>query len=403
MSFRAAVFMAGITSAALTVTALAWVSIAWAALPWLTFAVLTGLATVARVWRVEGSRQPAGGPALVFFVAGVLLLPPGLFPLLALAPHLVDVVTQHARRCGRRTWYGLPIAWSTHVLAGAAAAHLYALLHPDGGSIDQAPAIAAVITSAVTYILVHHLLASMALTLASGNSWRESGVWTIETVLADLSLALLGIVAAVVWPVSPWLAALALSPLVLMHQALAVPTLRHEAQTDGKTGLLNARHVTRRYQAEFERARRFHRPLAVIVADLDLLRDVNNAFGHLAGDLVLAGVGQALPRAVREFDIVGRFGGEEFVIVLPEAGPAEARVIAERIRQTIEAAHFSVPTSSLPIGVTMSVGVACYPGLAADSTSLLHEADVAAFEAKLLGRNRVVSAGDLASARTGEC
>ena len=97
-----------------------------------------------------------------------------------------------------------------------------------------------------------------------------------------------------------------------------------------------------------ERAWRFNRPLSVIMADLDLLRNVNNTYGHLAGDVVLTGIGQLIRRTVREYDIPSRFGGEEFCIVLLEAGQAEAQAFAERLRQAVEATAFQVPTSRSP-------------------------------------------------------
>jgi two-component system cell cycle response regulator len=145
-----------------------------------------------------------------------------------------------------------------------------------------------------------------------------------------------------------------------------------------------------------DRARRFGRPLALIMADLDLLRNINNYYGHLAGDQVLGGIGRIIRQTTREIDIAARFGGEEFTILLPATGPAEARSYAERLRQDVEAADFEVTTSPTPLRATMSLGVACFPLDATTPASLIHEADVAVYQAKLRGRNCVVSAPEVA-------
>jgi len=174
-----------------------------------------------------------------------------------------------------------------------------------------------------------------------------------------------------------------------------VPRLEREARTDAKTGLWNTRHFNELFAAELERARRFNRPLSVIMADLDLLRNINNTYGHLAGDVVLTGVGQIIRQTVREYDLASRFGGEEFCIVLLEAEQAGAQAFAERLRRAIEAATFEVATSPQPIHVTMSLGVACFPGDATTTTDLTHAADIAVYQAKLAGRNRVVCAADV--------
>jgi len=158
---------------------------------------------------------------------------------------------------------------------------------------------------------------------------------------------------------------------------------------------LNAGYFTKLFEVELARARRFNRPLALIMADLDLLRNINNSYGHLAGDIVLAGVGQVIRQSIRDYDIAGRFGGEEFLIVLPETGPREAQEIAERLRVVIASERYEVRTSPVPIHATMSLGVACFPEDAAAPKDLIHAADVAVYQAKINGRNRVVCAAAL--------
>jgi diguanylate cyclase (GGDEF)-like protein/putative nucleotidyltransferase with HDIG domain len=132
--------------------------------------------------------------------------------------------------------------------------------------------------------------------------------------------------------------------------------------------------------------------MSVIMADLDLLRDINNAYGHLAGDAVLRGIAETFRGALRDYDVPARFGGEEFAILLPETPPERALEIAERIRRTVAATRFEVTTSSEPIRATISCGVAGFPKDGSDVNELIHQADLAVYRAKLQGRNRALGA-----------
>ena len=125
-----------------------------------------------------------------------------------------------------------------------------------------------------------------------------------------------------------------------------------------------------------------------MLADLDLLRDVNNTHGHLAGDAVIRGVADVLRAELRPFDIPGRFGGEEFAIALPEASHEEALAIAERIRAAVANAEFRLPSGDGFVTATISLGVATHPE-SETVDDLIHQADLALYRSKALGRNRV--------------
>jgi diguanylate cyclase (GGDEF)-like protein len=137
------------------------------------------------------------------------------------------------------------------------------------------------------------------------------------------------------------------------------------------------------------RASRFERPLSVLMADLDLLRDVNNRYGHLAGDAVLKGVADILRQELRDYDVPARFGGEEFIVLLPETSFDDAVTLAERIRRVVEEHPFPIESAGEPVRATVSVGAATF--LCDDKTAkdLVHEADLALYRAKTGGRNRV--------------
>src|SRR5205085_641523 len=197
---------------------------------------------------------------------------------------------------------------------------------------------------------------------------------------------------AAFWRGNPWLIAFAVAPLLLIHRSLSVPRLQEEARVDAKTGLFNARHFATALNEELTRAARFERPLSLIMADLDLLRDINNTYGHLAGDAVLAGIAQVFRAELRHYDVPARFGGEEFAILLPETSADQALEIAERIRRSVAETPFEVETSNEPVRVTISMGVASFPKDGKDPNELVHHADLAVYRAKLQGRNRVLTA-----------
>src|SRR5439155_6519309 len=194
----------------------------------------------------------------------------------------------------------------------------------------------------IAYVVVNHSLLATMFRLGRGISVHESGLFTGESLSAELVLAALGVGVATFWHSNPWLIPLALAPLVLINRSLSVPALQMEARVDPKTGLFNARHFAAALADELTRAQRFDRPLSLMMADLDLLRDINNNYGHLAGDTVLRGIAEIFRQQLRHYDIPARFGGEEFSILLPETPPEQALEIAERIRRAVAESRFEV-------------------------------------------------------------
>lgn len=170
--------------------------------------------------------------------------------------------------------------------------------------------------------------------------------------------------------------------------------LRQAAMTDGLTSLYNHDHLNRVIEAELSRARRYGHPLAMIMLDIDFFKAVNDTFGHLAGNGVLVRVAEVLRESVRDCDTVGRFGGEEFAVLLPEATAKDARAVAERIRKTI--ADRVRPDDVHPHVVTASLGIADTEDNRVRSASdLVDLADRAMYVAKRRGRNQVICAHEL--------
>lgn len=367
-----------------------WPGTTQSPMQWIVFGLLVLAAIGAQHFEAEFGKQ-SFYPHLVFFFAGVILLPPFLFVLLVAVPHLLEWVGK--RITGSeflRDWYLQPFNIATHIIAGLAARIVVAIFLSILPEHTTAGALFSSMVGAVVYGLINHGLIGQALVLARDISWRESRIMSMESLGPDFILLTLGYTIAALWTLDPWLIIPVLTPLVLIYRALMVPQLQKEARTDQKTGLLNARYFNTRYHEEFDRALRHERPLSVIMADLDLLRNINNTYGHLAGDVVITGIADLIRTYTRDYDIAGRFGGEEFALVLPETTAKTALIVAERLRKAIEEKPFSV--GDITIHATMSFGIASFPTDGLDPEQLVHEADVALYQAKALGRNRVVAA-----------
>jgi diguanylate cyclase (GGDEF)-like protein/PAS domain S-box-containing protein len=181
------------------------------------------------------------------------------------------------------------------------------------------------------------------------------------------------------------------------HIALALAnvklheTLRAQAVRDGLTGLFNRRHMEQALEREILRAARSSRSVGVIMLDLDHMKTFNDSHGHEAGDQLLRTLGDYLMRHVRQEDIACRYGGEEFVVILPEASLEMSRLRAEQLWQGVQKLQVNFHGEMLR-GMTTSVGVAAFPGHGKTASELLRAADAALYAAKRQGRDRVESA-----------
>src|SRR5580692_10074073 len=206
---------------------------------------------------------------------------------------------------------------------------------------------------------------------------------------------------AIACALSAILLVVALPPVILLQRSLLHSQLKAQARTDPKTGVLNAGAWQGEAALAIARAQRHREPMAVLLADVDHFKMVNDTHGHLTGDAVLRTLATEMRQQVRESDLVGRFGGEEFVIALTATGEAEACQVAERIRRG--ACVVKVLTPDTIVGVTVSIGVAALGSHGTDLFELLAAADIALYRAKNTGRDRVCvyDPADKASGATG--
>ncbi|MCA9576169.1 MAG: GGDEF domain-containing protein [Sandaracinaceae bacterium] len=175
--------------------------------------------------------------------------------------------------------------------------------------------------------------------------------------------------------------------------------LRDDAHRDALTQLANRRQLFAQGTLEVQRARRYHRPLSVILFDIDHFKRVNDEHSHAVGDLVIQATAEALAAGVRDTDVPARLGGEEFVVLLPETTGDAATTLAERLRVQISETHVVGVAGELRW--TVSAGVASLSADDADLADILKRADAGLYESKRGGRNRVTSVGaDVATQRT---
>jgi diguanylate cyclase (GGDEF)-like protein len=356
----------------------------------LTFCALVASGAVC----IEASRR-LGMPAGVardllsaWWLPVALLLPPAYALIM---PIPLQALLQ--ARVRRTLLYRRLLVTSALGLAGASASYAFhsyvpgqltghvAWLTGSGTVIILAVACAAlfaVVNTTLVAIAVHGY--------APEEGWREV-FWTRETLLLDVVELCVGVLVTLACALSLGLLIIALPPVVLLQRSLLHQQLQAAARTDAKTGLLNAAAWQREADTELSRARRSGDPLALLLVDLDHFKRVNDTYGHLVGDQVLVGVATTLCNQLRDYDIVGRFGGEEFVVLVPGADTVEACRVAERLRGRIR--RLAVPAEDGAVAVTVSIGVALLRAHGDDLIELLAAADLALYRAKESGRDRV--------------
>ena len=212
-----------------------------------------------------------------------------------------------------------------------------------------------------------------------------------EALVGDFAEFDLGVLITIVVAVNAVLAIFAVPTVLLVRRFMMHAQLLAQSRVDTKTGLLNASTWEQEAEVEIARAVRTGTPLALALVDIDHFKAVNDTYGHLVGDKTLRAVTDALQSQLRSYDVAGRFGGEEFAILLPHARGDDALHVAERLRAHI--AGMSIPIGDDPehgsaVRVTISVGVASLDGANRELTDMLAAADAALYYAKETGRNK---------------
>ena len=326
----------------------------------------------------------------VWDLAIAILLPPAYA---LIAPILPAVLLQWRvrrtlpyRRIYTAASKGLPFGAASvtfHLLAGPISG-----IAP-GSALRDLAWLAAVLASGFVKIALNKVLIMTAIKGSDPSAPVISELFGREALYNELAELCIGTLLTFGVAGNIFLAPVALPVLVLLQRSLNHAQLLSESRTDPKTGLLNARTWEREATAEVARAVRARVALAVAVLDIDWFKVVNDTYGHLFGDEVLKEIAHCLPGVLREYDSAGRFGGEEFVVLLPHTRAVDAFRIADRVRDHISGLSLHTPDGQA-VRVTVSVGVAALDaGSRRELSDLLAAADAALYRAKRDGRDQV--------------
>jgi diguanylate cyclase (GGDEF)-like protein len=355
---------------------------------WSFFVALLLAGAVAQVFATHTPSNQVFHTGIAFSVAAALVLPPQLVVVVCVAQHVPEWLRQ------RYPWFIQGFNIANVVLSGLAAWLIRAAFAEHGIHVTASATTSAVLVAgaaALTFVLVNHAMLARMLRLARGHDLSASGLFSLDGLIADGVVGAVGIGVAFMLLHSWALVVVIVLPLVLIQRVLALPTLREQAYTDHKTGLLNTRGIDQPARNEFARARRAGRPLSVLLCDIDDLREINNTFGHLEGDAAIANVAAAFRNELREYDLCARFGGDEFLVVLPETRGEEAVAIGRRIQGWLQ--EHPVPTRQGQLAVGVSIGTASLEDGESQIGEVIARADAAMYVEKRAGGRSFLTVG----------
>jgi diguanylate cyclase (GGDEF)-like protein len=358
---------------------LAW----WVVLPLLWLGATLSARRVTTAGLHRGGKEVLILPVGQYLFAAALLLDPISIGVLAVSlPSLRPPPRSIVVRCNR-------------ILTMLASSAAYWLLvgdrHPRIGGDGSWWLVLAILAAMMVHSLAESVLVSLSARFAAGTPARETNIWTPYHALRDFWELAIGAVGAVLALVDPPLVLLMIPVLLLAVEHIRLEGETKQSRVDPRTDLLNVRGFEELAAKEIERATDRGRPLSLLVADLDHLREVNNAHGHRAGDAAISVVGRRILASTRRDDVVARVGGEEFVALLPDVGMDVASKVAERMRASVADSPVEAPSGRLL--VTLSIGVAEWrPGETLEQ--LFDRADAAMYVAKQGGRNRVCTSDE---------
>ncbi len=327
-----------------------------------------------------------------YLATAVILLP--VFAFIAPIPLTIYRLLRSRRMVVYRRIYSnatLSLAYGVASLGFHKLPHFIAGIRPGVGA-HVITWVAAVVLCGLCGWLINSLLVTLAVRLSDPSATMRELFGSRNTITFDLLELSLAVSLTLVVAINPLLMALALPSVVLCRRYLMQSQLTAQNRIDAKTGLLNAGTWQREAAAEFYRALRRGTPLALVMIDIDHFGSVNDTAGHVAGDQVLRGIAATLREHLSGSALIGRFGGEQFAILLPHTAEAEARRIGERIRDHVAGEPIAIEDGShtgFVFRLTVSIGIAILDHSRRALTELIGAADSALTEAKSTGRNKV--------------
>jgi diguanylate cyclase (GGDEF)-like protein len=268
------------------------------------------------------------------------------------------------------------------------------------GLHDEPAGLVAIVAGGSTFFVVNTLLVMIGFKLHDPQRPFLSFIGSRAENMLDIVTLCLGGTTALLLVAHPSLVALMLLPVVLLPRGELGRQLEMMADRDHKTGLLTIAEWRKRADAELSRTQWADAPCGILMIDIDHFKRINDTYGHLAGDVVLRVVADAVDHEVRIYDSVGRFGGEEFVVLLPGISQEHSIAVAERIREAVTKLVIVTSTNDGEMtikDVSVSIGVAVSPTAGIVLDQVLGAADKAVYRAKRFGRNQVCADSSMSS------
>jgi diguanylate cyclase (GGDEF)-like protein len=339
-----------------------------------------------RYLHLGGKAQVWSNPTSVWTFAAALVLPAGFAALVVVVIYTHIFLRSRRHRLGRS--YQIVFGCTTTLLGTMVAIGVQDLTGV-GLSHGGLPALVVVLLALAGYTVVSLVATVTAVYLVRRPPGWRAILPGADAVAFEVAMLILGVVTAGFLLNNPWFAPTVFVLMAILHRSTLVRELEVAASTDTKTGLLNAAAWQQLAESHLLRAEREGSAAAVLMIDLDHFKQVNDTFGHQAGDVALRAVADCLKAELRGYDALGRFGGEEFVAVLDRAAPDAAFFIAQRLTHAIRTLTPMPTQLDSPLSITASIGVANYPADGTSIDALIRAADNSLHTAKAAGRDRV--------------
>ncbi|MBP2320212.1 diguanylate cyclase (GGDEF)-like protein [Kibdelosporangium banguiense] len=367
---------------------------------WVWFAVLT----VASILHLEAARSierrrelavegvPYTNLKSLWVFTGVLLLPLPLVVGLAVIAYTYCWL----RVYGEFVWHRKIFSAATFILASAAAS---AVLR--AGGLAAAPrvpvdflSLVVVVSAAATWWLVNYAMVVGAILLSNPETNARAALGDLSEQLVVAAALGLGIAVGALEASNPWVVPVLMVTVLALHRDLLLPQYQRAARTDDKTGLAAPTFWSQVVGAELRRAQLVGGNVGILMMDVDNFSEINNKYGHPAGDQALQSVVRVVRSEIRRGDLAARWGGDELAVLLPGTTPSELAMVGERIRlrlahTPVTITHAKTAKSLVLDGITVSMGAAVYPDSGVDVDRLVLAADAALLAAKEAGRNQI--------------
>lgn len=375
---------------AITIFLYSWkfINVSWSELYSPTFLIWLILVVAARhggLFDFVESKISAGIGCVIDFAA-LIILPFPLFALSLVISAAVNIADRF-RKKHPEPFTGPDFNASSTMIVGSIGYSIFWVIIETMPGSEIFFTIALLLNTAIYGVLKIFLINTL-ISLDEGIAWKTGPAIKVDTVLTEGILLITGAILAITYLFNPYLILFLIVPAVLLQDLLQKANKAELIYIDEKTGIHNYRYFDEKINEMYTTSQKNGTSLSLVFGDIDFLRDVNNNFGHSIGDDAITAVGQAFKQNLQANFTAARFGGEEFVMIMPETSKQEALAHAEELREKVKTLDVRGEKDE-KVALTISLGISTYPEDAHDIHTLIQTADEALYEAKRKGRDQV--------------